>query len=106
MRRSFRYSGLSDFEFVMKNRVKSCIQMNKIQKNRVKFAPVCMCDDLKQELKQAYHCIIFLVINLCPNSLYKPYSYVMNNISIFFYFDFIIFSSFFLKLPNSERKLY
>ena len=98
MRRSFRYSGLSDFEFVMKNRVKLCIQMNKIQKNRVKFAPVCMCDDLKQELKQAYHCIIFLVINLCPNSLFKPYSYdvVCNEYYFYlFYFDFIIFSSFF-----------
>ena len=82
VRRSFR---LSDFEFVMKNRVKLCIQMNKIQKNRVKFAPVCMCDDLKQELKQqAYHCIIFLVINLYSNSLSKPYLYVMNIISIFF----------------------
>ena len=87
--RSFRYSGLSDFEFVMKNRVKLCIQMNKIQKNRVKFAPVCMCDDLKQELKQqSYHCIIFLVINLYSNSLSKPYLYVMNTISIYF----IIFS--------------
>ena len=95
VRRSFRHSGLSYFEFVMKNRVKLCIQMNKIQKNRVKFAPVCMCDDLKQELKQAYHCIIFLVINLCPNSLYKPYLYVMNTISIFFISTLLFFLHFF-----------